>query len=486
MKFPELKGLTLNVFAPSFIWTLAAANMFIAGWSLSGPWFVLGFSAATFVVVGSAWAFFKAATALRDNAGRTVRLLLYASLVGGMVAASWDLVPPMPWRRGEIESSSPKPEPVSKPVAVTGMPFVPVGPERLAYVPANVMALITEARHALEDTNLDVSKCSGSGKGALACRGDYMLAVTDSAGTVAYVSLYEKSQPSKPGYKVTLGRNGGRKSGVNPDIVVEHPPGITVLALKTAINWAGDATWAVYVPYSPEINTPEVRAAGVAYLWERVVANREALRTDGVRSKFFKELVADVIPADHVFTLVLTENVTHPEPFKAGGSNARRLELLNEALAQLGANQTKAWDYRASGVGARGKGQYMPKTYSALCGAYGLTCPSHDVGTRDDNLVFKLMFFHADDEWRGIKNKEWLRGKPMLMRLYLAAGYNGFYGHAAKAIRTCGVAGWRKSAPTCAKPLRDETRPYLDKYAWIYGQHFDAVQNDAEQDAENQ
>lgn len=476
----RLRGQTLNTFAPALIWALAAANMVLAAWSvLDGLARVLATAAAVALAGGSALAFVRVAPLLRDQVPASIRIMLYGALVGGMVGAAWTTVPAMPWFAG-TEADPVQSEPVALvPTNALSPPYVPAGPDRLPHVPENVMQLITESRHALAGMDLDVSKCSGPGDGALACRGDYLLAVTNQDGEVAYVSLYEKRAPSVPGYKVTLGGNGGRATGVNPDVVVKHPPGITVLALKTAINWAGSATWAVYVPYSPEIDTPEVRAAGVAYLWSQVKKAEDELRADGMRSQYFDELVADAIPADHVFTLVLTENVSLPEPFRRGGSNVDRLRLLNEALAQLGANQSKAWDYRASSAGARGKGQFIQKTYVDLCAIYRIDCPEHAVGARDDNLVFKLMFLHADDEWGGIKNKSWLRGKPMLMRLYLAAGYNGFYGNAAKSIRACGTAKWREPKPACSVPLRPETRPYLDKYEWIYGQHFDAAQHDA-------
>lgn len=489
----------IDLVLTSATWFLAIGNMLMIAWAYDGPAFAAAMVVVTVIAAASAWLFAKLLGVMRveikgaDNVSRPVfakpyRLAYHLMLFSWVLAPSWLIIPPMPWWGTAVEVVPPAPPPI--PVAADPAPFVPVGPERLPYVPANVMDLITAARRELTARSLDVASCAGAGVGDMACRGDYLIAVTDMRGAIQYVTVYEGKTPSVPGYKVELGKNG-RATGVNPDIVVNHPPGTTVLAIKTAIDWAGTATWAVYVPYSEEINTPEVRAAGVAYLWSQVEKAREDLRKAGVRSQFFEEpgqenvkkkdrvkrLVADVIPADHVFTLVLTENVTHPEPFTVGGSNARRLELLNEALAQLGANQSKAWDYRASSVGARGKGQFMPKTYAALCKAYGIDCPAHADGARDDNLAFRLMFLHADDEWRGIKNRDWLRGQPMLMRLYLAGGYNGFYGNAAKAIRTCGVTGWRLA--TCAKPLPLETRSYLDKYEWIYGQHSDAKSHDA-------
>lgn len=421
-------------------------------------------------------------------------------LVVGSVAIIVAVNPLAQWKPREGTTPPVPPVVTTPPVPAGTPPFVPAGPERMAHVPANVMELITKSRRELAGKSLDESKCKGEGEGMLACRGDYIISATDIKGEIKYVTVYQGEKPSVDGYSVKLGDgNGKRATGVNPEIEVAHPPGTTVLAIKTAIDWAGTPTWAVYVPYTPEINTPEVRAAGVAYLWSQIERAQSALRSAGVRSQFFKELVVDVVPADHVFTLVLTENVTHPDPFLPSGSNARRLELLNEALAQLGANQTKAWDYRTSSVGARGKGQFMPKTYDNLCTTYNIVCPLHAQGTQDDNLLLKLMFLHADDEWRGMtvtkKQREagledlrsWLRAKPMLMRQYLALGYNGFYGNAARALRACGEERWRSVDCTYQKgkktktyfPDQDQSLKYAYKYDFIHGQHWEAAVRDA-------
>ncbi len=492
----------LNVFVPTVLWALAVANGLAFAQTQSGPALCVSAGVVVAFAAGSAYYARSIVSTLRDHVGMPARILVYGMALTGMAAEAAQLFPEG-WLFGK-EVVVVVPPPVTPPVPRVGSyegggPYIPAGPDRLATVPTNLVALVAEARKALDDKAINESECTGKGDGILKCSGDYLVAVTDVSGKIGYVTVYQGRPASEPGYDVTIGTGGGHASGVNPDIRVSHPPGMTVLAIKTAIDWAGTGRYVTYVPFNDELNAPEVRAAGIAYLWGQVIDAQDKLRAAGTKSQFFKgKLVADVIPADHVFSLVLTENVSNPAPFTASGSDADRLALLNEALTQLGTNQTNAWDYRHSSAGARGKGQIMPDTYAALCRAYKMACPAFEQGTLDDRLVIKLMFLHADDEWRGIRNRDWLVQQPSLMRQYLAAGYNGFYGNAATAIRTCGVLRWRDASCTHvvtvtkvdAKTKRktkvqevqtivkDETRPYLDKYVWIRSDLFDATVHD--------
>jgi len=258
MKF-ELKGQTLNVLVPTVIWTLSVVNMVVAVWPMSGPRFYLGVALIVTVSVGSAWAFDRATTLLRDQATAATRLLLYASLFGGMFAASWDLVPAWPWWEEAEEPSPPPVEPETVDLDGIRM-FVPPTPPRSPDLPEDLLGAIAEGERLMKEAKFDEGRCLGEGKGHEKCLGSYLLAAVNNAAQFQRVEVMWKPNletPAKsdgtyvstPANFTVTKESGG---GFNTAFRVSSPPGWTVVALRRPYrNAEGDVVADTYIPYSP-------------------------------------------------------------------------------------------------------------------------------------------------------------------------------------------------------------------------------------------
>lgn len=473
----ELKGQTLNVLVPTVIWTLSVVNMVVAVWGLSGIRFGLGLSAIIVVACGSAWAFDRATTLLRDQATAATRLLLYASLFGGMFAASWDLVPAWPWWE-ETEEPPPPPPPSGTvdlgDVSEDGkwvVPHAPPGPAKLPHVPDNVLELIGTAQRQLHAAKLDVGECGGKGEGQAQCLCDYLVAVTDASGTITLVEAYQDQESTPPGYKVKAQITPGfeRACGTNPVLDVSHPPGQTVLAVRTVVKTTKTGSEvAVFTPFTDELDIPELRERGLAHWWATVTQAREDLRASGVRSSHVEgKLVADLIPPQHVFLLGIIENVGSLSPFGDNGSEAQRLRELRAVLIMYGANGANAFRWRVSRANAYGPLQFTP-IYKGLRAQYPGVLPEGEWvdGAKDHRLAARAAFLHSDEEFRPLK-KVWheeLPQHPLLYGLYLAAGYNGDARRVARGLENCSAEEWYGVTCPTLRGRNNEGHWYMRKY----------------------
>lgn len=477
MKLPELKGQTLNVLIPTVIWTLSVINMVIAAWTLSGVAFYLVVATLVAVSVGSAWAFDRATTLLRDQATVPVRLLLYASLFGGVSAASWDLVPPWPWWKAEEEPAPPPVEPETVDLGDISedgkwvVPHAPPGPAKLPHVPDNVLELIEQAQRQLRGTKLDVGECGGKGKGQAQCLCDYLVAVTDASGAITLVEAYQDQESTPPGYKVKVQITPGfeRACGTNPVLDVSRPPGQTVLAVRTVVKTTKSGSEAaVFTPFTDELNIPELRERGLAHWWATVTAAQSDLRAGRVASAHVEgKLVADLIPSQHVFLLGIVENVGSLSPFGDSGSEAQRLRELHAVLVMYGANGADAFHWRVSRADAYGPLQFTP-IYKGLRAQYPGMLPEGDwiEGARDHRLSARAAFLHSDEEFRPLKRvwHEELPQHPLLYGLYLAAGYNGSARRVARALENCSAEEWYGVTCPTLRGRNNEGHWYMRKY----------------------
>lgn len=350
---------------------------------------------------------------------------------------------------------------------------LPLGPEKQADVPENLLGAIKIGYDRLSSMRLARKRCGGPGKDWKRCFGDYLIAAADAQGNVTVFSLYQEEKASH-GFKVTCERKGGCEGGVNPSFYVESPPGWTVVAIRTAVRAKdGQTLGAVYIPYSFRLDTPELRMAGLNHLAKVALAADTDLRKRKTGSDFFPgKLVTDIGTPDHLITLALTEQMLHDRKF-VNGSDATRLAMLNRTLTIIGANLDRSFWYARSRVGAAGIGQIMPATYRRLSERYdGAGLPSdREFGRLDHVQAFKAMSIHADSELWPLSDKYLQRivDHPDEGRIFLAGGYNANAQRVYNAIKAC-KDDWRKS--TC-KELPSETRRYLIKYEWIYRVLFD-------------
>ncbi len=367
-------------------------------------------------------------------------------------------------------------------VDMAGVPvYIPPGPARQSDVPENLLEVIQDGIVLMESTHLEKSKCGGKRAGWKRCLGDYLIAASDVEGNLMQVETYENKPSSPANFSVRCERNDGACDvGVNVPLIVEAPPGWTVVAVRTAVwdsKGPGGVSGAVYVPYTSRLNTPELRLAGLEYLAQAVETAHQELVEIGITSQYIRGTQAtDWGTPEHVMTLILTEQMRSALHF-VEGEDVARMEMLNRSLVILGANQAGTSRYSRSRVGAAGIAQLMPRTYKALRKQYPTAGLPEDTvdGRVKHNSAIRAAIVHTDSEWwtfRGsneTSHREFLMSNPRERQIVFAAGYNANVARVNKAIDGCG-ASWRNVS--CRK-LPTETRRYLVKYEWINNTLFD-------------
>ncbi len=254
-----------------------------------------------------------------------------------------------------------------------------------------------------------------------------------------------------------------RANGVGSRFEVTYPEHMAVLALRTMVHSGGKSfKEVVYTPYSPEIDTWQVRKAGLDYLMRQIELAYRDLKVRNVRLTGFDRLVADTTPTELSLVLSIIEHID-PVRFK-NCQEGQEMALVHEVLTVIGANTINAYAYSKSPAGARGLFQFIPKTYKRIQEKY----PQADLnkafvpGCNDHINAAKasLLLFDSD---LGDVPREWLPALERDVRtigMYLAAAYNCGSKRVEESARVCGNQ-W-----TCRLP--EETKTYLRKFDLVW------------------
>ena len=255
-----------------------------------------------------------------------------------------------------------------------------------------------------------------------------------------------------------------RKNGVGSRFEVRYPENTAVLALRTMVHW-GEKGYkeVVYTPYSPEIDTPQVREDGLNYLKGQIEAAWTELEEENVRLGGFNELSSDIAPTEISLVLSIIEHID-PLRFKnslPGGETA----LVHEVLTIIGANMSDAYAYSRSSAGARGLFQFIPGTYEKMLRKYRQAkldrnfvsgCSNHENAAKASLLLFDSDLNDLPGDYlRNIGDDVQAVGR------YLAAAYNCGSHRVERSLRAC-TGGW-----TCRLP--EETKIYLRKFDAVWG-----------------
>jgi hypothetical protein len=288
-------------------------------------------------------------------------------------------------------------------------------------------------------------------------RPNFLLAVQSINDRIIREVLYTPEGSVTPGFYVVKKSN----NGVGSRFVVIFPANMIVLAIKTIVRTKENHYYeVVYTPYSPDIDTLQMRLAGFRYLRERIeTANRE-LSLRNVKAKSANGCVADVVPAKTSFLLAIIE---HIDPGRFARLNKARLSvrnLVHEVLVIIGANKHNAYNYAVSPAGARGMFQFMPATYQSLLQKYPESQLNKNfvAGMNDHENAAKasMLLFDSDlaDMPEELKNN--FQMSPVNTGRLLAAAYNCGASRVKKTYSEQSVA-WEKSLP-------NETQTYLKIY----------------------
>ncbi len=253
-----------------------------------------------------------------------------------------------------------------------------------------------------------------------------------------------------------------RRNGVGSRFEIVYPENMVVLALRTTVR-SGEKGFkeVVYTPYSPRIDTPEVRRAGLSYLVTQIELARADLERRRARLWGFERLSTHM-PTDVSLALSIIEHID-PLRFRNCPKGVER-DLVHEVLTIIGANTVNAYAYSRSPAGAMGLFQITPATYERLLRKYpraGLTkdffkgCSDHVNAAKASLLLFDSDLSDLPRERLSSMTKD-----SRTTATYLAAAYNCGSKRVQRSARQCG-SEW-----TCRLPL--ETKIYLDKFRTIW------------------
>ena len=239
-----------------------------------------------------------------------------------------------------------------------------------------------------------------------------------------------------------------RDNGTNSEFTVTGRPELHVLALIHPIfNDIGTTRRpkfrlenAVYVPYTDYINSPDVVAAGQAYLDRNITAVYDELRVLGVRSLAFPELsLADAITPGIIKSIIAIEHVSAASLLRGNVD-----EYLNAFYVILAANENTAYAYARSSASARGLAQFIPSTYKSLLKIrpdltlnqnfdQGMDDPFNAIKAQTALLDYNLTLLPKSVRLKYEQN-------PKMLGAYLAAIYNGGSTRLRRAVAYWGEA----------------------------------------------
>lgn len=353
--------------------------------------------------------------------------------------------------------------------AYNGTLLVPPGPEAKSHVPSNLQAAISEGLKRLNKEDFDHSKCGGQGEGLKRCVGDFVLIAVDKSGKQTLVHVYQGKRSEPRDYTVTLEPGWtSKRIGINVPFAITHPPDKTVVALLTAVTVDGETRKMTYAPYSSDLDTPEMRTAGLRYLESLYDQEAKVLDDQGVKSLYTGGPATKSSDKTHIASLVLTEKVYDDHRF-VNGDEKTRLTMVNRTLVLLAANGARAYPLSKSRVGAVGIAQIMPTTYANLASSYPKANLPQDSleGRTQHETAIRAMILHADNQWWAIQGNKpyvgWLNDHPTEKSYVFAAGYNASMATVRDAIYDCKDKWLDESC----KQFPSETRRYITKYRWI-------------------
>ncbi len=252
-------------------------------------------------------------------------------------------------------------------------------------------------------------------------------------------------------------------NGVGSTFTITYPENMAVLALRTTVR-SGRKSFreVVYTAYTPEIDTWQVRKAGLDYLVGQIELARKDLEARKVALSGFDRLEDETMPTEVSLLLSIIEHID-PVRFKNCPEDEKK-RLVHEVLTVVGANTMHAYAYSKSPSGARGLFQLVPDTYRRLRARYPQAGLRKDfvLGCTDHINAAKASLLLFDSDLTDLPEERLspIRRDARAAGMYLAAAYNCGSGRVQQSRRRCGTE-W-----TCLLP--EETKIYLKKFDVVW------------------
>lgn len=234
-------------------------------------------------------------------------------------------------------------------------------------------------------------------------------------------------------------------NGVNSRFTVNQPAGGTVLALKYLISNPDTGNKAaiekglspvVYVPYSDNLNSPDVLAYGQNYL--NGVINTVAQQIYGLPSSAIPgETITQAVPPAMIKALVYAEHSDTASILNGNVENS--LDQMNILLA-LNGPDTYKYSVSNDGYASRGIAQFVKSTYLSLVKRHPEAFLNSDyvAGMQDHINSIKSMYLLLDDyagDVRVTAAEGFVQSRAFD---YGAASYNAGTTRVAKAVNAFG------------------------------------------------
>ncbi len=233
-------------------------------------------------------------------------------------------------------------------------------------------------------------------------------------------------------------------NGVNSQFQVNKPAGGIVIAIKYLVTGPTSGSQssilsamdpAVYVPYTSQLNQPDVTAYGQAYLNSQIkeaaaeLGNIPSVSQPGetVVQAVKPSLIKALLYAEHMDT---TEFIYTPDTQK----------LIDKVNVLYAGNEGDTFKYSGSSAGALGIAQFIPSTYQVIVNSHpdAHLIPAFEDGMRNHVNAIKAEYLLIDDYIAQVHTRIPDQFNPAYAWDYGAASYNGGVGRVAKAVQTYG------------------------------------------------
>lgn len=318
-----------------------------------------------------------------------------------------------------------------------------------------MVAKIKEAKEALKPVKSNYqlipvyTKNKKTGKSVLSSYKlglrDLLVAVLDPAtGTISITGAMQNNKtftfPDKSFDIKQIGFNG-----VNTRFQVNTPAGGQVIALKYLITPVESGSKAaienalyeaIYVPYSPFLDTPEVQEYGAKYLDNVInevavhLANYPSVSDPG-------KTITQAINPSLVKALVYAEHTDSNELLKAPDT----MNVVNRVKTLFGGNEGDTYRYSGSSAGALGISQFIQSTYLGLVKRHpnANLIPDFRQGMADHVNAIKSTYILLDDYIQGVKDRAQDSFIPGQAFDFGVAAYNGGTVRVARALNSFGL-----------------------------------------------